>query len=38
MEKVRGKLFFGSARTIAAIFRGDFARHFRAKKMPREIC
>jgi len=36
--KRAGKIFCGDAPTIAAIFRGDFALHFRAKKKSPRIC
>jgi len=37
-ESARENFFCGDARAIAAIFRGDFARHSRAKKMSPRIC
>jgi hypothetical protein len=38
INKARGKKVFAEAQSIAAIFRGDFARHFRAKKKSVQIC
>jgi hypothetical protein len=37
-RKRSGKIFCGDARALAAIFRGDFTQHFRAKKMSPRIC